>query len=106
MFGDTNGDYVPGGVDFAPELYVGRIPVYMSNDGWSATLDSILRKTIAYEISDREWRRSALLTMAFLDTGSDGAKLGEDMEGGLFGRRRFHNASDVLARRFEQYDLP
>ena len=64
--GEFRHDGGSGGVDFVPELFVGRIPVY---GGEVATLDGILRKTIAYESSagDLAWRRSVLLPMSFSD---------------------------------------
>lgn len=74
----TGKDYpVAGGVDFTPEVYVGRIPVY---DADYQTLDGILEKIILYELSSStDWRRSALLPMAFSDSRTDGAGLGEQM---------------------------
>ena len=53
-----SGDRGEGGVDFAPEVFVGRIPVY-SND--YAALDSILQKTIDYETGmPPAWRKGYL----------------------------------------------
>lgn len=54
-----------GGVDFTPEVYVGRIPVYDDN---VAALDKILQKTTAYiaEKGDRAWRRRVLQPAAML----------------------------------------
>ncbi|MCA9671645.1 MAG: hypothetical protein KC503_38870 [Myxococcales bacterium] len=54
-----------GGVDFAVEVYVGRIPIY---DGDVKVLDSILAKTIAYidEPGDRAWRKRVLQPAAML----------------------------------------
>ncbi|MFO7662359.1 MAG: FG-GAP-like repeat-containing protein [Chloroflexota bacterium] len=67
--------------DWWAEVYVGRIPVYRSDSNWAAILDGILQKSIDYETSnDVSWRRSVLLPMAFLDTGSDGAELAELMK--------------------------
>ena len=63
--GDGTGDYpVPGGVDFTPEVYVGRIPVYNAN---YTTLDNILQKLIDYESDsgNLSWRLSTLLPMGF-----------------------------------------
>lgn len=58
------GDYDKAGkgVDFAQEVYVGRIPVY-NND--YAALDGILGKIITYESSYSipEWRKRVLLPM-------------------------------------------
>jgi len=47
------------GVDFVPEVYVGRIPVYGGN---AATLDRILKKTMRYlaETGERAWRKRVL----------------------------------------------
>lgn len=68
-----------GGVDFTPEVYVGRIPVY---GGDYTTLDSILQKTIDYETSGSiSWRKNSLLPMAFQDSRpTDGAYLAEQMK--------------------------
>lgn len=58
-FGGDDGN---GGVDFTPEVYVGRIPVY--NNDYSK-LNDILQKIINYEISDDvSWRKKMLLPMA------------------------------------------
>jgi hypothetical protein len=82
-FGEYNGDRGTGGVDFTPEVYVGRIPVYTGVAGWAATLDSILQKTIDYDnSSDTAWRKSALLPMSFSDSSTDGARLAEAMKSG------------------------
>ncbi len=79
IYGQWGVDYpVSGGVDFTPEVYVGRIPVYDSD---YATLDRILLKIIEYETSsDTDWRKSALLPMSFSDSKTDGARLGEQMK--------------------------
>jgi len=64
---DTDGDGYYGeygndtGVDFTPEVYVGRIPVY-NND--YATLDAILRKMMSYVFSGTDWRHRIMLPMA------------------------------------------
>ena len=66
-----------GGVDFANEVYVGRIPVYSG----VSDLDSVLSKIISYgNPPDISWRRSALLPMSFSDVSTDGAYLGEAMK--------------------------
>ena len=78
-FGEWGGDYGPaGGVDFANEVTVGRIPVYGGN---YATLDLILQKIIDYEIEPdpSSWRRSALLPMSFSTKTYDGAPLAQQM---------------------------
>jgi len=78
IYGQWGVDYpVSGGVDFTPEVYVGRIPVYNAS---YAMLDSILQKIISYETSSNtDWRKSALLPMSFSDSSTDGAKLSEQM---------------------------
>jgi hypothetical protein len=53
-----SGDNGPGGVDFEPEVFVGRIPVYKD----IAALDSILRKTISYGNQARAAWRNTFLT--------------------------------------------
>lgn len=64
---DTDGDGYYGeygqdtGVDFTPEVYVGRIPVYGSG---YATLDGILRKTMNYASSETSWRYRIMLPVA------------------------------------------
>jgi hypothetical protein len=80
--GDGSGDYpVFGGVDFTPEVYVGRIPVYNSD---YTTLDNILQKLIDYESAsgNLNWRLSTLLPMGFQDSSGpyDGAQLAEQMQ--------------------------
>jgi hypothetical protein len=78
IYGQWGVDYpVSGGVDFTPEVYVGRIPVYGTD---YATLDRILLKIIEYETSpSTAWRKSALLPMSFSDSSTDGAGLSEQM---------------------------
>ena len=77
-YGEWEDYTTANGVDLAPEVYVGRIPVYNSD---YATLDSILQKIIDYETSsDTEWRKSILLPMSFSDSSTDGAYLGEQMK--------------------------
>lgn len=87
---DNNGlyglaaDYDLGGVDFLPEVYVGRIPVYQAAPQWADDLRHILEKTKSYETATNlSWRRSALLPMGFVDAATDSAQLGEDMKGFL-----------------------
>jgi len=81
FYGEYNDDYGPiGGVDLAPEVYVGRIPVY---DADYTTLDSILQKIIDYESEPAgsiSWRSNVLLPMSFLGAGFDGAMLAEQMK--------------------------
>ncbi len=77
-YGEWSQDTATGGVDFANEVYVGRIPVYSAAYG---TLDDILQKTIDYEneLAPAAWRASALLPMSFGTTSYDGAPLAEQM---------------------------
>jgi hypothetical protein len=76
-FGEYPDDSGTGGVDFANEVYVGRIPVYNNK---ISSLDAVLAKTIAYGNStDISWRKNALLPMSFSDASTDGAYLSEAM---------------------------
>jgi len=77
-YGEWTGDIGTGGVDFAPEVYVGRIPVYAAA---YSTLDAILQKIITYERTSGSvaWRKSILLPMGFQQAGYDGAALAEQM---------------------------
>ena len=76
-FGEYDFDRGVGGVDFANEVYVGRIPVYSG----VSDLDSVLSKIISYgNPPDISWRRSALLPMSFSDISTDGAYLSEAMK--------------------------
>ncbi len=74
------GEFRDDAVDFGAELLVGRIPFDAE-----PLINSVLEKTIAYETTDGEWRKRALLAMAVLDYNSngtpqtDGAYLGESM---------------------------
>ncbi|NCC53222.1 MAG: hypothetical protein EOM20_18700, partial [Spartobacteria bacterium] len=77
VYGTTN-DGGAGGVDFLPEVYVGRFPVYGTD---YVSLSNIIAKSIRYEMSvATNWRTSALLPESYSDTnGTDGAYLGEHM---------------------------
>ncbi|MBC8460441.1 MAG: hypothetical protein H8D67_20855, partial [Deltaproteobacteria bacterium] len=76
-FGEYPDDQGIGGVDFANEIYVGRIPVYSG----VSDLDSVLSKTITYgNANNISWRSNALLPMSFSDSSTDGAYLGEAMK--------------------------
>jgi len=80
-FGEYYDDSGDGGVDFATEVYVGRIPVYTDVPGWETTLDNILQKIMDYDnSSDQAWRKAALLPMSFSDVSTDGAYLAEHMK--------------------------
>ena len=76
-YGEYSGDWnVAGGVDFFPEVFVGRIPFY----GSYSDLDAILQKTIDYgQATDIAWRDNILLPMSFSEAGYDGAALAEQM---------------------------
>ena len=78
-YGEYSEDQGTGGVDFTPEVYVGRIPVYSAA---YSTLDNILQKTINYETEAGAltWRKSILLPMSFSAAGYDGAPLAEQMK--------------------------
>jgi len=76
-FGEYPDDDGIGGVDFANEVYVGRIPVYSG----VSYLDSVLTKTISYgNATSISWRESAMLPMSYSDSSTDGAYLGEAMK--------------------------
>ena len=47
---ETNDVSAVGGVDKAPEVYVGRIPVYTMDPSWREILRGIIWKTIKYEL--------------------------------------------------------
>ena len=95
-YGEYPDDMGAGGVDFSPEVYVGRIPVYDSD---YSTLDDILQKIIDYETTgDPNWRKRAILPLAitnfenedndgFLRT--DSAELGQDMITGYLNSEGF-----------------
>lgn len=76
-YGEYSGDWgVAGGVDFNPEVYVGRIPFY----GSYTDLDNILQKIMDYAgETSIHWRKSSLLPMSFLAAGYDGAPLAQQM---------------------------
>ena len=63
--GEYPDDEGTGGVDFTPELYVGRIPIYDEN---VKALDHILAKIVAYatDKGDRSWRKRVLQPAAML----------------------------------------
>jgi len=72
------GDNGPGGVEFAPEVYVGRIPVY--NDDY-VTLDAILQKIITYETAVvPAWRHSLLTANVYLWPDQSDYLLGEALK--------------------------
>ncbi|MBN1592204.1 MAG: hypothetical protein JW941_03010 [Candidatus Coatesbacteria bacterium] len=72
---DSSGDgyygmYGYDNVDFDPEVYVARIPVY---DQAYSTLDSIIEKEIAYDTAsgDLNWRKRTLFPLSFPWDGTD-----------------------------------
>jgi hypothetical protein len=73
------GDLGTGGVDFAPELYVGRIPVYDADYG---QLNEILQKIIDYEtgFSIPEWRRKFLFAAVYVSGTSSDYLLSESLK--------------------------
>lgn len=74
---DDNGT---GGVEWTPEVYVGRVPVYDDTD--CSALDSILQKTIDYETgATPAWRRSMLVAVPDMSPGNSDWQLGEALKG-------------------------
>ncbi len=74
VFGESDDDMGPGGIDMNTDVYVGRIPYYDDIQ----TVDVILEKCIAYEnAGDPVWRRYTLLPMDSLDDMTPGYDLGE-----------------------------
>jgi hypothetical protein len=101
-FGEYKGDLRPGGAERNWEVLLGRIPHY----GDAVELDSILAKIIAYEsapVSDRSWRRMALLPIEPSDKRTPGYQLGEEIKNAVLVPR-----GDWSWRRVyeQQYDLP
>jgi hypothetical protein len=68
----TGGDKGPGGMEFLPELLVGRIPCYDEDSSGLIDYDKmslILDKIIAYEnavLADNPWRRHVLTSAPFV----------------------------------------
>lgn len=74
----ATGDRGLGGVDFEPELFVGRIPVYAAD---YAALDTILQKIIDYETgAPPAWRRSLLTANVYLWPDQSDYQLGEALK--------------------------
>lgn len=72
------GDKGIGGVDFEPEVWVGRIPVY--NNDYTA-LDGILQKIIDYETTATTgWRRSLLSANVYLWPNQSDYQLAESLK--------------------------
>lgn len=83
LFGTTADDAL-GGVDFVPEVYVGRIPVYLSVTGWPSALQMIVQKINNYETSTNiAWRKAALLPESWSDDDTDGGYLGEAVKNSI-----------------------
>lgn len=76
-YGEFSGDWgVTGGVDFFPEVFVGRIPFY---DNYT-DLNDILQKIMDYaNETNTAWRKSILMPMSYSADGYDGAPLAEQM---------------------------
>lgn len=76
------GDIGTGGLNFYPDVSVGRIPVY---DAKYADLNHILDKLIAYQsITQRQpWQNRALFPMVFNGTTDDKAVLGYVLDNNL-----------------------
>ena len=75
------GDRGIDGVDFEPEVYVGRIPVY---DNDFTTLDNILQKIIDYEQEIAPaWRQSFLFAAVDLWEDLSDYQLGEALKSGF-----------------------
>ena len=72
------GDRGAGGVDFTPDVYVGRIPVYGTD---YPTLDTILQKIIDYETTAAPpWRKKFLTANVYLWEPDSDYKLGEALK--------------------------
>jgi hypothetical protein len=77
-----NGYYGEGsdGVDFTPEVYVGRI---FSDD--PGAIAGVLSKTITYDTTTTgiEWRNKVIMPMSFLSSSFDAGAVGEAIKNGL-----------------------
>ncbi len=92
-FGVWPEDLQSGGVELYPEVFVGRIPCYVSRDGTPRNytpLDYILDKLAYFEKTwypSNSWRfTKALLPMSFSAPAYDGAPLGEEIGADLSGK--------------------
>jgi hypothetical protein len=88
-YADSNDNPLPPGtgLSLAPDVFVGRIPVYAVND---AALDRVLQKIIDYQSSNNIlWRKSALFPMSFWAENQDGAILGEALWGNFLNSAGF-----------------
>jgi len=79
---DGDGFYGEGfddwGVDFAAEVWVGRLPIYSAQE--LAGLNTMLQSIMDYENAiEAEWRFNALLPMSFMSPGMDGGSLGAQL---------------------------
>jgi hypothetical protein len=87
--GDQNSDPAgPAGVDFFPEVYVGRIPVYQQD---YAQLNKILAKTIAQDQlpGGEDWQKRVLISIAESDRFTDEYQHGEFMKNDILIPRHF-----------------
>jgi len=72
-----SGDRGDGGVDFSPEISIGRIPVY---DNDYSQLDEIFDKLITYQYSSAtSWRNNVLLPMKPFDVVTPNYQLAEQI---------------------------
>ena len=98
-FADLTGDWDSDGdekfgengqddVDFEPEVYVARIPVYSAA---YSTLDGIIQKEIDYDTAsgDLDWRLQVLFPLSFPWAGTDPSYYSHDMETQYLTARHF-----------------
>lgn len=87
---NSHPDSGAGGVDFTPEVYVGRLPVYNAD---YASLDQVLNKIIAYESASTipHWRRHTLFGMAYLWDPCSDWQLGESIISDYADKLGFHH---------------
>ncbi len=85
LYGVWPNDFGPGGVNLAPDVFVGRIPCYMSEPNWADDLAGILTKIIAYQSEDDPnalaWRKKVLL--AIKQVSDQSYMLGEEIRDDL-----------------------
>jgi hypothetical protein len=77
------GDKGDNGVDFTPEIYIGRLPLYNSgNNPDFISAKAILNKIINYEnvTPTPNWRKKILLPIKPLDDHTPGYELGESIK--------------------------
>jgi len=78
-------DFGEGGVNLDSDVFVGRIPCYMSDPNWEDDLSGILTKIIAYQSEDDPnalaWRKNVLL--AIKQVGEQSYMRGEEIKDDL-----------------------